>query len=223
MRINKYIADRLGISRRKADALLAAGRITVNGAQPSSGMDITDGLEVLIDKRVLPAKKITQYVLMHKPVGYVCSREGQGSATIYDLLPHSLDHLNPVGRLDKDSSGLILLTNDGMVHNQLTHPSHQKEKHYAVTLNKPIDSNAMHVLTKQGVTLRDGISKFEIRNTNDTEPQYTVVLREGRNRQIRRTFNALGYKIISLSRTQFGEYKLGNLPVGKFIEIQPKQ
>ena len=222
MRINKYIAERLGISRRKADALLAAGRITVNGSQPNPGMDITDDHHVLIDKRALPAKKSTQYVLLHKPVGYVCSREGQGSLTIYDLLPHSLDHLNPVGRLDKDSSGLLLLTNDGTVHNQLTHPSHEKEKQYAVTLNKPLANDAITAVTTRGVKLRDGNSKFDIVPINMGEARYTVILREGRNRQIRRTFNALGYKIINLTRTQIGNYELGNLPVGKFIEIQPK-
>lgn len=218
MRINKYIATRLGISRRRADEIISRGRITVDGLGPNPGQDVSDANTVLIDNRPLPQTKNFEYILLNKPAGYVCSRDGQGSNSIYDLLPHKYDHLNPVGRLDKDSSGLLLLTNDGELHNKLTHPSFQKEKQYQVVLNKPLAQDDISAISLRGVTLSDGSSKFGITQTKKNSADYIVTLHEGRNRQIRRTFNALGYKIESLARISFGDYKLDDLALG---DIKP--
>lgn len=218
MRINKFIAGRLGISRRKADALLTAGRITVDNELPSPGQDITDDNIVLIDGRALPVTKNLQYVLLHKPVGYVCSRDGQGSNSIYDLLPHSLDHLNPVGRLDKDSSGIMLLTNDGNLHQKLTHPSFEKLKVYQVTLLKPLTAEHKKSI-EQGVMLSDGISKLRLKTWQHDGRGWLVNMHEGRNRQIRRTFEALGYRVTRLNRIQFGEYNIDKLHTGEYREI----
>jgi len=219
VRINKYLAARLGISRRKADAILQAGRITVDGIAPSAGFDVTDENTVLIDGRQLPQEKSFTYVLLNKPVGYVCSRDGQGSSSIYDLLPHTFDHLNPVGRLDKDSSGLLLLTNDGALHNKLTHPSYEKHKEYQITLSKPLGPNDQ-ALIKKGVLLDDGLSGLDLSLWQSDGRGWIVRMHEGRNRQIRRTFHALGYKVTSLHRTHFGDYALGNIAVGKYIEVE---
>lgn len=221
MRINKYIASKLGISRRKADEFIARGRITVDGNLPTPGLDVTDENIVLVDGRALPQTKSFEYILLNKPVGYVCSKDGQGSNSIYDLLPHKFDHLNPVGRLDKDSSGLLLLTNDGEMHNKLTHPSYNKQKQYFVTLNKPLAKDDISAITVRGVTLSDGPSKFAISQENKNSSDYVITMQEGRNRQIRRTFNALGYKIESLSRQSFGDYQLDNLAIGDFVVIEP--
>lgn len=223
MRINKFIANKLGVSRRKADELINRGRITVNGAVPAPGLDVTENNTVLIDNRALPQAKVFEYLLLHKPVGYVCSRDGQGSNSIYDLLPHKYDHLNPVGRLDKDSSGLILLTNDGELHNKLTHPSYNKQKQYHVSLNKPLAKDDISAITLRGVTLSDGPSIFAITPQKTNPREYIVTMHEGRNRQIRRTFNALGYKIESLQRISFGDYQLDDLAVGEYRTIQPHQ
>ena len=223
MRINKFIANKLGISRRKADELISRGRITVDGVVPTPGLDVTQNNTVLIDNRALPQTKAFEYLLLNKPVGYVCSRDGQGSNSIYDLLPHKYDHLNPVGRLDKDSSGLIMLTNDGELHNKLTHPSYNKQKQYLVSLNKPLAKDDISAITLRGVTLSDGPSIFAITPQKTNPREYLVTMHEGRNRQIRRTFNALGYKIESLQRTSFGDYQLDDLAVGEYRTIQPHQ
>lgn len=223
MRINKFIANKLGVSRRKADELINRGRITVDGTMPTPGLDVTEDNIVLIDNRALPQAKAFEYLLLHKPVGYVCSRDGQGSDSIYDLLPHKYDHLNPVGRLDKDSSGLILLTNDGELHNKLTHPSYNKQKQYHVSLNKPLAKDDISAITLRGVTLSDGPSIFAITPQKTNPREYLVTMHEGRNRQIRRTFNALGYKIESLQRISFGDYQLDDLAVGEYRTIQPHQ
>jgi 23S rRNA pseudouridine2605 synthase len=219
VRINKYIAARLGISRRRADEIIKAGRITVDGIDPSPGTDISDENNVLIDGRALPQEKSFTYVLLNKPAGYVCSRDGQGSLSIYDLLPHSYDHLNPVGRLDKDSSGLLLMTNDGELHNKLTHPSYEKHKEYQVTLGKSLDPKDQ-ALIKNGIALADGDSRLDLTPWQQDDGRGWVVrMHEGRNRQIRRTFHALGYKVVSLHRTVFGDYALGDLESGKFKQL----
>jgi len=218
MRINKYLAGRLGISRRRADEILQAGRITVDGTLVTVGLDVSDTNTVLIDGRPLPQEKKFEYVLLNKPVGYVCSRDGQGSYTIYDLLPREYNHLNPVGRLDKDSSGLLLLTNDGALHNELTHPSSQKEKVYIVTLNKPLAQADAEQITA-GIQLFDGVSALGLRAMDQERRIWEVRMHEGRNRQIRRTFRAVGYIITTLQRMQFGDYKIGTLAPGKYSLI----
>jgi pseudouridine synthase len=155
--------------------------------------------------------------MLHKPVGYVCSRDGQGSKTIYDLLPTKLHQLKPVGRLDKDSSGLLLLTNDGELANRLTHPSFEKEKVYEISLDKPL-ARPDRAQIEQGVLLEDGLSKLQVKPLGNEHWQ--VTMREGRNRQIRRTFSALGYRLQALHRTQFGTYRLGRIAPGEYTVVQ---
>src|SRR5690348_2303384 len=123
MRLNKYIALATGLSRRAADAAIAANRVTVNGHAPEMGQQVTDTDTVALDTKPLKPVVDTTTVMLNKPTGYVSSRAGQGSRTVYDLLPPKLHTLKTVGRLDKESSGLLLLTNDGNLANQLTHPS----------------------------------------------------------------------------------------------------
>lgn len=214
MRINKYIALATRFSRRGADAAIAEGRVLVNGKTPVAGANITDDDVVTIDGRPVASSTKTQTILMNKPAGYVCSREGQGSLTVYDLLPPEYHNLNTVGRLDKASSGLLLLTNDGQLAEELTHPSRQKEKIYELQLNRKLSPEALETITKQGVQLKDGISKFKLSSMDDTGFAWKATLTEGRNRQIRRTFEALGYSVIKLHRTHFGDYELGDLKPG---------
>lgn len=218
MRINKYIAERLGISRRKADEILQAGRITVDGTIVTVGIDVSEDIIVLVDGRPLPQKKQLTYVLLNKPMGFVCSHEGQGSDTIYDLLPHKYDHLNPVGRLDKDSCGLLLLTNDGTLHNKLTHPSSKKVKVYNVTVHRPLLPKDARSI-ESGIELADGKSALTLRPLDETRKVWEVRMHEGRNRQIRRTFQEVGYKITLLKRTQFGKFRLGELTEGSYKEL----
>lgn len=219
MRINKYIALSTGVSRRAADDIIARGRVLVNGNSPQPGHDVSDTDVVTLSGRVItPAAKTT--IMLNKPAGYVVSRDGQGSKTIYQLLPDELHHLKPVGRLDKDSSGLLLLTNDGDLANDLTHPSKEKIKVYEVTLLKPLQPLHHQMITDHGVMLDDGPSKLQLQRLKEGDNRdWIVKMHEGRNRQIRRTFSALGYEVAKLHRTNFGNYSIEDLQPARFKQI----
>jgi pseudouridine synthase len=229
MRINKFLALATGLSRRAADDAIDRKRVSVNGRLAAPGGQVEAGAVVTLDGKVLSLREEATTIMLNKPGGYVVSRRGQGSQTIYDLLPLEFHQLKPVGRLDKNSSGLLLLTNNGQLAQELTHPSFKKEKVYEVELNKPLDTTDKARVEK-GVMLDDGLSKFRLRRVEKTSlphslfsvrysPTYEVRISEGRNRQIRRTFAALGYKVTHLHRTQFGDFKLRDLAPGSFCPI----
>ena len=210
MRINRFVALATGMSRRAADKLIESGQVIVNGQTAEAGTPADDSDSVSLDGQRLRLPENPLIIILNKPVGYVCSRNGQGGKTIYDLLPPELRMLKPVGRLDKDSSGLLLLTNDGVLAHKLTHPSFQKEKIYEVELDKPLAPEDK-VAIEHGVRLDDGPSKFNLQGSNKT---WQVKMHEGRNRQIRRTFASLGYTVTKLHRTHFGAYMLNSLTPG---------
>lgn len=218
MRLNKYIAQATGLSRRAADAAIAEGRVALNGRPAQLGDTAAETDTVTLDnRRITPAVKAVT-IMLNKPAGYVCSRNGQGSKTVYDLLPPEYHGLKPVGRLDKDSSGLLLLTNDGDLANQLTHPRYAKIKIYEVALNKPLEPLHQQMISDIGVTLHDGPSQLGLEPLDDTRRRWRVTMHEGRNRQIRRTFAALGYTVTKLHRTQFGQFLLNELQSGTLRE-----
>ena len=255
VRLNKFLAEHLGVSRREADDLIAAGKVLVNSSPAQLGARIDNTDKVCYNNKIVPFEMEYSYIAFNKPVGYVCSRRAQGSApTLYDLLPDKFKKLKTVGRLDKDSSGLILLTNDGDFAFQMTHPKFRKTKVYEVELNRPLEPLHQQMISDYGVMLDDGPSRFKVirmgtkmpfegppergsarmsagrpwRRAGRTQPEkgisypsYTVFLSEGRNRQIRRTFAALGYHVTRLHRIEFGKYELGNLPSGKYDIIKP--
>jgi 23S rRNA pseudouridine2605 synthase len=214
MRINKYLAQATGLSRRAADTAIAEGRVAVNGSAPQTGQQISGSDTVTLDGTVL-APSATVTIMLNKPPGYVCSRDGQGSKTIYELLPPEYQQLKSVGRLDKDSSGLLLLTNDGELANQLTHPSYSKHKIYEVSLDKPLEPLHQQMINDHGIQLEDGPSQLQLEKLSDDGKQWRITMHEGRNRQIRRTFSALGYTVTLLHRIQFGPYQLNDLTSGE--------
>lgn len=219
LRLNKFLAERLGVSRREADELIQAGKIMVNNEPATLGTKVDKTSKVLFNKKIIPFDTEFSYYAFHKPIGYVCSRRAQGDTpTIYDLLPKDFKKLKTVGRLDKDSSGLILLTNDGDFAFQMTHPKFRKTKIYEVELDKSLEPLHQQMISDFGVMLEDGPSQFKVLKDQN---HYQVVLTEGRNRQIRRTFAALGYKVNKLHRTHFGKYELDNLKPGKYVIIKP--
>lgn len=219
MRINKYVAQATGLSRRAADKAVAEGRVLINEQKASLGDTVTASDVVTLDNRpITPAVKPLTLIL-NKPIGYVVSRNGQGSQTIYDLLPEEYHQLKPVGRLDKDSSGLVLLTNDGELANQLTHPRYSKTKIYEISLDRPLEPLHQQMIGEFGVQLEDGPSRLKLQKLTDSGKDWQVTMTEGRNRQIRRTFAALGYTVTRLHRTQFGDYSLGKLESGSIISI----
>lgn len=217
MRLNKFLAHATGISRRTADAAIADGRVTVNGQAATVGQQITNSDTVALDKRAITPSVKSLTILVNKPVGYVVSRRGQGSKTIYDLLPDNYDQLKPVGRLDKDSSGLLLMTNDGDLAHRLAHPRYAKTKQYTVSLDRTLTpEDKQHIIT--GVRLSDGISQLGLQ-PGQGSTSWQVTMSEGRNRQIRRTFAALGYRVTTLHRTNFGPYSLAQLHGARYHEV----
>lgn len=217
MRINKYVALATGVSRRQADKLIVSDKVSINDRIARLGDSVDEKDVIKLDGKKISAQEFTT-IALNKPVGYVCSRQGQGSKTIYDLLPQEFYNLKPIGRLDKESSGLILLTNDGTLAQKLSHPSNNKQKVYKITLNKILTKNKQEMI-KRGVDLNDGKSTLKI---NGSGKSWTVTMSEGRNRQIRRTFSAIGCNVVKLHRTQFGEHKLGNIKAGSFVKIVHK-
>ncbi|OGH86523.1 MAG: hypothetical protein A2493_03115 [Candidatus Magasanikbacteria bacterium RIFOXYC12_FULL_33_11] len=243
VRLQKHIAD-LGIcSRRKAEELILARKVKVNGelvTEMGAKVDPNkDKVEVLLNKITgKPYKekeKISQffsknskvYIVLNKPVGYISSASSEQGSSVLDLLtPQNClkkgnvmnARVYPVGRLDKDSEGLILLTNDGELTNELTHPRYEHEKEYEVTIDGFLNKDAVNILTKgmkidssyvQGIKILKEFKKGR-------KSIITAILTEGKNRQIRKMFGNIGYNVLSLRRTRINKLKLGVLPVGKW-------
>lgn len=215
MRINKYVALATGISRRSADKALIEGRIKINGVSVQQGYDVQKNDTVTFDGHNIDAEVNITTLMLNKRAGFVTSRDGQGDKTVYDLIPENLHHLKPVGRLDKYSSGLLLMTNDGKIAHELTHPSFKKQKLYEIELNHNLSPEHRMLIQNKGVLLDDGPSSFTIKPSID-DKTWTIQLTEGRNRQIRRTFETLGYSITRLHRIQFGPYALKDTKPGEF-------
>ena len=220
-RLNKFVALSLGVSRRKADELIEKGKIAVDGQTAKLGQQISSTNQIIYNGQTLEIQP-KKLIILHKPIGYLCSRASQGGVpTIYKLLPKHFHHLKPVGRLDKDSSGLILLTNDGDFAHIMTHPSFYKIKRYLVTIDKPLQPLHRQMINDFGVQLPDGPSQLTLERQHDGDDyRWIVQMSEGRNRQIRRTFDALGYTVKNLHRTDFGKYSLGELKRGEWKEEQ---
>lgn len=225
IRLSKLLAQHLGVGRRQADAFIEQGRVTKNGQLAALGERATTSDAITLDgKAVALAETPTlTYLLFYKPTDYVCSRRQQGETpTIYSLLPQKYHHLHPVGRLDKDSSGLLLLTNDGDFALKMTHPRFGKQKTYEVTLDKPLQPLHHQMINDHGITLPDGNSKLRLMRLHENNnADWQVSMHEGRNRQIRRTFAALGYTVTRLHRTQFGTFLLHSMTPGEYREITP--
>jgi 23S rRNA pseudouridine2605 synthase len=219
MRINKFVAQASGLSRRAADQAINQGRVLINKKPANLGDQVLDQALVKLDNVDINLTNNHTTIILNKPVGYVCSRDGQGSKTVYDLLPKRYARLKPIGRLDKNSSGLILLSDDGDLANQLTHPKFEKTKLYTVQLNKPLTQEDAIRIKGEGVQLEDGISRFAIKSLNKEKTIWQARMHEGRNRQIRRTFEGLSYRIIALKRTNFGTFELGELNPAQFSEV----
>lgn len=219
MRINKLIAVHTTLSRRAADQRVVEGRVTINNHQAHVGQSVQDGDIVTIDgKQLTKQNQQTTTVKLNKPIGYVCSRRGQGAPTIYQLLPASLKSLQPAGRLDKDSSGLMILSSNGDLLQRLTHPRFSKQKVYQVELNKPLKTTDEQRLNA-GIKLDDGLSSIKI-TARANRKQVQATLFEGRNRQIRRTFKAIGYDVIALHRISIDNIQLGSLNPGAWQKIK---
>lgn len=222
-RLNKFLALQLGISRRQADELIERGRISINDKTAKLGARFENNDTIKLGEKIIsknPEEKV--YLLFNKPRGFVCSRKKQGeNETIYTILPKEFHTLKPVGRLDKDSSGLLLLTNDGDFAFQMTHPKFRKIKEYLVSLDAPLQPIHQQMIADFGINLPDGKSRLGLERLDDSRKRWKVIMSEGRNRQIRRTFSSVGYEVQELHRTIFGSYILPkDLNFGDFRKVE---
>ena len=229
-RLNKYIASTGLCSRRKADELIAEGKVAVNGKVITElGFYVREKDKVSVEgKNVYPQK--LEYYRFYKPAGYITTAEDEkGRKTIYDVLPPELKHLKPVGRLDKDSTGLLILTNDGDLINEMTHPSIKVPKVYMVTINgKFTPENAQDMLN--GIEIITDTDEKKIAYAETLPIEVTnkssviqVVLYQGINRQIRKMFAKLGFEVKVLKRIQHATITLEGLKKGQVKGIKPKQ
>ncbi len=220
-RLNAFLANATGCSRRQADADIASGVVRVNGQRGEVGQQVDPAKDqVTVRGKLVAAPAAHTYVALNKPVGYVCTRsDPQGRPTIYDLLPSELHRCKPVGRLDYDSEGLILLSDDGTFINEMTHPRYEHEREYEVRFSTPVTSDLLRQWQK-GVHLEEGMAKVDSIEEVD-EKTVRVVLHQGWNRQLRRMAGVLGLAIGRLRRIRMGEVTLGKLQPGSHRLLPP--
>jgi 23S rRNA pseudouridine2605 synthase len=227
LRLNRALAACGLCSRRKADLLIAEGQVRVNGELVTDFNRMVDlGRDKLaVDGVPLHAKRL-DYVVMNKPKGVVVTCDDErGRRTVIDLLPEELMHLKPVGRLDSDSEGLLLLTNDGELARVLTHPSHEVPKLYRVNVEGDISKNAITAL-RQGVRLSEGMTEPAYVRKISASPRYSqleIELREGKNRQIRRMLAQVGYRVTRLVRVAIGGLQLSQLESGAWRRLNNQE
>jgi 23S rRNA pseudouridine2605 synthase len=220
LRINQYISQCGIASRRKAEALVLEGRVSVNGVVAKElSLQVSETDIVLLDGQKVSAVKRHTTIAFHKPPGVICTAaDPQGRKTIYDCLPSGFSSLKYVGRLDLQSRGLVLLSDDGELVYRLTHPKHQIERSYLVWISRELSRHAIESLLA-GIDIGDG----EIGQAKEVfldDGFFELVLTEGKNREIRKMLHALHYHIEDLKRVRFANIELGNLAVGDYREIK---
>jgi 23S rRNA pseudouridine2604 synthase len=212
-RINKYLAEHGYCSRREADRLVEQGRVFINDVPAKMGDRVASGDQVRVHGRDKVEKPKPVYILYHKPVGIICTTDRKKKDNIMDAVQVT-ERVFPVGRLDVESSGLILMTNDGVLANRIMHPRYEHEKEYVVDVDKKL--RAIDIGKWQsGIRLEDGMTQpTRVRQMGPR--RFAIILKEGRNRQVRRMAEELGYKVTALKRTRIGDLKLGTFPVGQW-------
>lgn len=220
MRLNKFISETGVCSRREADAWIDAGRVTINGQPATLGTQIGEADVVCVDGRQVGAAKQHVYIALNKPAGIICTTERHVAGNIVDFVRHR-ERIFPIGRLDKDSEGLILLTNHGDIVNEILRSENDHEKEYVVTVDRPVTDiflngmasgvRILGTVTKPCKVMRVGSSTFRI------------VLTQGLNRQIRRMCSFFGYKVVRLQRVRIMNISLGKLPLGRWRELDDQE
>ena len=226
MRINKYLAECGVASRRACDKIVQDGRVTINGKTAVNGQDVSDGDKVLLDGNEIVRKVIHSYYIMNKPKGYVCTvSDDKDRKTVMQLLPENAGRVYPVGRLDYDTEGLLLFTDDGELAFRLTHPRNEIPKTYLVKIEGPVTDAQLNKL-RAGVELDGRLtnkSKIKVIETNREYTKLHVTINEGRNRQVRRMFESVGKEIAFLKRIKIGEMGLGSLERGKVRKLTAEE
>jgi 23S rRNA pseudouridine2604 synthase len=217
MRLNKFISETGVCSRREADAWIVAGRVTVNGLRAELGTKVGEGDDVRVDGRPLGAPKRHVYLALNKPVGITCTTERNVRGNIVDFVGHR-ERIFPIGRLDKDSEGLILLTNNGDIVNEILRSENEHEKEYLVEVDRPLTGAFLRAMAT-GVPILDTVTK-PCHVERLTRNSFRIVLTQGLNRQIRRMCEHFGYRVRRLRRVRVINITLDGIAVGKWRNLR---
>jgi 23S rRNA pseudouridine2604 synthase len=220
VRINKFISETGYCSRREADKLVDSGRVTINGELAVLGSQAEQGDEVRIDGKMLETGNSIVYIALNKPGGITSTTEEHIKGNIVDFVGHH-ERIFPIGRLDKDSEGLILLTNDGDIVNKILRSEGRHEKEYIVTVDRPITPSFITGMSSGVKILGEKTLPCEV--TRITERVFRIILTEGKNRQIRRMCSAFGYEVRRLQRVRIMNIHLGNLPLGEWRDLSAQE
>ncbi|AKF93803.1 23S rRNA pseudouridine(2604) synthase RluF [Brevibacillus laterosporus] len=220
MRINKFISETGYCSRREADKLIEAGRVTINGVIAELGSQATSEDDVKIDGKALGIKKAAIYIALNKPVGITCTTERHIKGNIIDFVNHP-ERIFPIGRLDKDSEGLILLTNDGDIVNKILRAENNHDKEYIVTVDKPITDSFLKGMASGVRILGTTTKPCQVYRIN--ERSFRIILTQGLNRQIRRMCQVFGYKVQRLQRIRIMNIHLDGIKKGEWRDVTTKE
>jgi len=220
VRLNKFISDSGYCSRREADKLIEQNRVTVNGKRPGLGTKCVPGDEVWVDGKRIKSRAVTPasrvYIAYHKPVGITCTTEKHVQGNIIDAIRHK-KRIFPIGRLDKDSEGLIFLTSDGDIVNKILRAENAHDKEYLVTVNKPLSGQFAELMAK-GIPMLGTVTK-PCKVSIQGRFVFRIILTQGLNRQIRRMCEHLGYEVTKLKRTRIMNVHLGELKPGQWRDL----
>jgi 23S rRNA pseudouridine2604 synthase len=220
LRLNKYISETGVCSRREADKWIDAGRVTCNGNPAALGTQVGEGDVVCIDGQPIGAKKKQIYIALNKPVGVTCTTEAHIEDNIIELVGYP-ERIFPIGRLDKDSEGLILLTNDGDIVNEILRAENNHEKEYIVTVDRPITDLSLKMMAS-GIKIMGELTK-PCKVDRIDQKSFRMILTQGLNRQIRRMCSALGYKARRLQRVRIMNIHLGTLGSGQWRHLSDSE
>ena len=225
MRINKYLAACGVASRRECDKLIAEGAVFINGQVAKVGADVSDDDNVTVNGNAVNVKK-NEYYILNKPKGYLCTvRDDKGRKTVMDLMPTNIGRIYPVGRLDYDSEGLLILTTDGELAQHLTHPSNEVPKTYLVKIEGTINEAGLNPI-RSGVDIGGYVTKkckAHIVETNKAYTKIHVTITEGKNREVRKMFEAIGKQVTLLKRIKVGEINLRGLDRGAYRKLSREE
>lgn len=219
-RLNKYISQTGFCSRREADALIEAKRVTVNGKLPELGTKVSDADDVRVDGKPIREKAEAHYIAFNKPRGITCTTERHIRGNIIDYINHPM-RIFPIGRLDKDSEGLIFLTNDGDIVNKILRAGNNHEKEYIVNVDRPVTEDFVNRMS-DGIPILDTVTKKCFVEKTGSH-QFRIILTQGLNRQIRRMCSYLEYDVVKLKRIRIMNIALGGLQMGEWRDFTPNE
>lgn len=225
MRINKYLAACGVASRRECDKLIESGKVTVNGKKIALGYEVSDDDEVFVDGNKVVLQK-NEYYILNKPKGYICSvSDDKNRKTVMDLMPKNVGRIYPVGRLDYDSEGLLIMTTDGELAQRLTHPSNEVSKTYLVKVEGKCTEAELNPI-RSGVEIDGYMTKKCKAHVVETNKEYTkihITITEGKNREVRKMFAAIGKEVVLLKRIKVGEITLRGLDRGAYRKLTKQE